>query len=114
MTSTTVRERETDDTEQERLAKRVKLDEDISTESHEPSIAVEMPMTVHETSDDLLPPSRSLLPFQGPKAIDGNGYRVSEPDVGISEYIANDIPQIHGIIKQRYALAADALKPHCN
>jgi hypothetical protein len=114
MSSTAVRERETDDTEEERLAKRVKMDGGHSIESHDPSQDMEMPLTVPEaqsTSKDLLPPSRRLLPSQEPKQFGGDDYRVSEPDVGISEYIANDIPQIQGIIKQRYAPLADRLKP---
>jgi tRNA pseudouridine13 synthase len=37
---------------------------------------------------------------------DENGaiIRLMETDVGISEYIAKDVPKITGIIKQRYAL----------
>ena len=112
MSSSAVRGRETDDSEQERLTKRVKMDEGPAIE-HEPIPDVEMYLTDSQSkssSEDLLPPSRRLLPFQGSVALGGDGYRISEPDVGISEYIANDIPQIEGIIKQRYAPAADRLR----
>lgn len=105
-----IREREIDDTESERLAKRLKMDENLSTASHEPIQDVEIsPVGPEEkfSSEDLLPPSRSLLPSYKGGILHGGDCRVSEPDVGISEYIANDIPQIEGIIKQRYVQALD-------
>jgi tRNA pseudouridine13 synthase len=57
------------------------------------------------TNETILPPSHSLLGTPPPLQ-DENGaiIRLMETDVGISEYIAKDVPKISGIIKQRYAL----------
>ena len=57
------------------------------------------------TNEIILPPSHSLLGTPPPLQ-DENGaiIRLMETDVGISEYIAKDVPKISGIIKQRYAL----------
>ena len=57
------------------------------------------------TNETILPPSHSLL-GTAPPLQDENGaiIRVMESDVGISEYIAKDVPKMSGIIKQRCAL----------
>lgn len=55
--------------------------------------------------ETILPPSHSLL-GTAPPLQDESGaiIRLKESDVGISEYIAKNVPKINGIIKQRYAL----------
>jgi len=57
------------------------------------------------TNETILPPSHSLL-GTAPPLQDESGaiIRLMETDVGISEYIAKDVPKISGIIKQRCAL----------
>ncbi|KZT20419.1 pseudouridine synthase, partial [Neolentinus lepideus HHB14362 ss-1] len=76
--------------------KRTKLTED----TDDPDIIV--PEPDHPTDDDnLLPPSHALLGLPKQHYPDGV-LRIMENDVGISEYIASDLPQIHGIIKQRF------------
>ena len=53
--------------------------------------------------ENLLPPSRSLLPAEslsGQPA--GQVHFALEADVGITEYVGKDVPPFSGIIKQRY------------
>ncbi|KAF7332007.1 TRUD domain-containing protein [Mycena kentingensis (nom. inval.)] len=81
------REQEEDD-EAQPASKRPKLDDtvqDLATQS-----------------DNLLPPSHSLLGVPRPQIKDGGVVSLSERDVGISEYIGRGIPKIEGIIKQRF------------
>jgi tRNA pseudouridine13 synthase len=88
--SAPTRARELDDSQDGRSPKRTKIDESLtgSKSSGDPELA------------DVLPPSHVLL---GPTlSSDGSIYRILEADVGISEYIASDVPKISGIIKQRY------------
>ena len=55
-----------------------------------------------EQDECILPPSHVLLGTSAPSlAPDGSIYKILETDVGISEYIARDVPKISGIIKQR-------------
>ncbi|KAF8591414.1 pseudouridine synthase [Ramaria rubella] len=107
MSSTGVHERETDDVEQQRLAKRAKTDKETVSTTFQPSVLtkeMEVPTDAHTEfpSDDLLPPSRSLLPHKRSGDIKTNEFRISEPDVGITEYISHDVRRIEGIIKQRF------------
>ena len=83
--------------EQERAAKRVKLDSD-SNDNVDAVLTVteEEATSVPET---LLPPSRILLGTR-PGQPTSIGH-TEEYDVGISEYISKDLPPIHAIIKQR-------------
>ncbi|KZV76135.1 tRNA pseudouridine synthase D [Peniophora sp. CONT] len=54
-------------------------------------------------SQSLIPPSHVLLETTPPAySEDGMLLRIMETDVGISEYIAKNTPQIGGIIKQRF------------
>ncbi|KAI9512222.1 tRNA pseudouridine synthase D [Russula earlei] len=54
-------------------------------------------------NDTILPPSHSLLETAPPLQDEtGAIVRLMESDVGISEYIAKDVPKISGIIKQRF------------
>jgi tRNA pseudouridine13 synthase len=92
-----VRERE-DDGVSERLSKRPRTTEELAADIMEdtPSISAE------GKPDSVLPPSHALL--AAPRhagSTDGPELRIMETDVGISEYVGNDIPQIQGIIKQR-------------
>ena len=58
---------------------------------------------VTASSQSLLPPSHVLLETTPPAySEDGMLLHITETDVGISEYIAKDTPQIGGIIKQRH------------
>ena len=115
MSHTGVRAREADDAEPERLAKRLKMEGDASVEpcASVPGVEVSPVEAKYEFSAEvLLPASRSLLPCsrkreEGPG---GGEFRVSEPDVGISEYIADDVSRIEGIIKQRYVHALDRVE----
>jgi tRNA pseudouridine13 synthase len=60
------------------------------------------PTIVKET---ILPPSHSLLGTSPPLQDESGAIiRLMESDVGISEYIAKDVPKIAGIIKQRCAI----------
>src|ERR1700741_2117066 len=53
------------------------------------------------TNETILPPSHFLLGTAPPlQDKDGAIIRLMETDVGISEYIAKDVPKISGIIKQ--------------
>jgi len=54
--------------------------------------------------ENLLPQSRSLmgLPPAPELPPDGFMHRTCEVDVGISQYIGNNLSEINGIIKQRY------------
>ncbi|KAF8351365.1 pseudouridine synthase [Amanita rubescens] len=63
--------------------KRIKLDSSLQTES-------------------VLPPSHSLLGIPLPVAPSGQPINFTEADVGISEYVATDIPKVEAIIKQRF------------
>jgi len=52
--------------------------------------------------EDLLPPSRSLLPSAKLVERPSNQLNLTfEADVGITEYVSSDVPPLRGIIKQR-------------
>lgn len=58
-----------------------------------------------DRAENFLPPSHVLLGKQPAKeSVDVNFPRVTELDVGISEYVSHDVPPMHGVIKQRYDL----------
>ncbi|KZW04076.1 tRNA pseudouridine synthase D [Exidia glandulosa HHB12029] len=78
--------REHDDDADERPTKRVRVDDNDD----------ETPMVV-TVAEDVLPPSSALL-----NLVRDDPNRVSEVDVGISQYISKDVPRIEGIIKQRF------------
>lgn len=81
------------ESEESRPPKRTRVNES-STEEREQE----------EISESILPPSHVLLGTSAPSlAPDGLIHKILETDVGISEYIARDIPKISGIIKQRYS-----------
>lgn len=97
--SAQTREREPDDSQDGRSSKRTKLDDSVAD-----SKALGEILSKEDTaSDDILPPSHVLLNVSRPTMTsDGSMHRIVEADVGISEYIARDVPKISGIIKQRY------------
>src|SRR6267154_299002 len=75
-----------------------------------PDLSATLPIVPSDSATDapketILPPSHSLL-GTAPPLQDESGaiIRLIESDVGISEYIAKNVPKINGIIKQRYAL----------
>lgn len=95
MASEVVHEREQDDEDMERYAKRSRLDE--------PEPAGE---TLAKTEDPVshqhvLPPSHALLGIPLPVISKDTAINFLESDVGISEYIGRGVPKIEGIIKQR-------------
>ncbi|KAF8745972.1 hypothetical protein AX14_004266 [Amanita brunnescens Koide BX004] len=55
-----------------------------------------------DVSESVLPPSHSLLGVPLPVAPPGQPLNFTEADVGISEYVANDIVKVEAIIKQRF------------
>lgn len=95
------REREPDDTLDDRSPKRAKLDESLSEVN---VVAAATETAGVKEPENILPPSHVLLGIPEPLvAPDGSLYRISERDVGISEYISRDVAPISGIIKQRCA-----------
>lgn len=105
------RQRELDDTPDGRSPKRTKLDDEPLSNDHKnldssTSLLSKPEETVTaESNENLLPPSHVLLGTSKPEVAPGGAmYRILETDVGISEYIASDVPKISGIIKQRYGI----------
>lgn len=95
--SALTQKREPDESEGGRSPKRTRIDESLSFEEKTQAAATPT------QSEGILPPSHVLLGTAEPaSAPDGSLYKILETDVGISEYIARDVPQISGIIKQRY------------
>jgi tRNA pseudouridine13 synthase len=91
--SASTRTRELDDSQDGRSPKRTKIDQSLTD-----TIS---PINDQELAD-VLPPSHVLLGIARPTRIpDGSMHRIVEADVGISEYVAPDVPKISGIIKQR-------------
>lgn len=97
------RPREEDDAENNAPSpKRAKVDEETTQDVAMTEASV--PTNIEETQEELesiLPPSHALLGLPVP-TLDGETLRIMETDVGISEYVGNDLPKIEGIIKQRY------------
>jgi tRNA pseudouridine13 synthase len=91
MSSLVIREREQDDADIERYAKRAKTDGD-EAEQEEPSI---------DAAEHILPPSHALLGIPLPVSEPGKALNFLEADVGISEYIGRGEAKVEGIIKQR-------------
>jgi tRNA pseudouridine13 synthase len=103
-----------DGTAEAPLPKRFKVDDDTTEElsvqgstSDSPTTLLVAPTASVAAIDKktILPPSHSLL-GTAPPLQDEHGaiIRLMESDVGISEYIAKDVPKIGGIIKQRCAI----------
>ncbi|GBE79670.1 pseudouridine synthase [Sparassis latifolia] len=62
-----------------------------------------VPSALKSDVESLLPPSHAFLGAPAPVYTeDGSMQRIMETDVGISEYVGHDVPQIEGIIKQRF------------
>ncbi|PFH52814.1 hypothetical protein AMATHDRAFT_73940 [Amanita thiersii Skay4041] len=83
MSSKLVHPREQDQSHQDHSPKRIKL--------------ADQPQ-----QDHILPPSHALLGIPLPVAPKDGPIKFMEHDVGISEYISRDVPQIEGVIKQRF------------
>lgn len=88
--------------------KKLKVDDAIEERNtQDPASALSLPPDSADTTtnETILPPSHSLL-GTAPPLQDESGaiIRIMESDVGISEYIAKDVPKMSGIIKQRCAL----------
>jgi tRNA pseudouridine13 synthase len=111
-----IRPRSEDDLlEEERETKRAKLEGGEDGQQFDRAPEAGQPTAVEETMDyssadakynleNLLPQSRSLmgLPPAPELPPDGFMHRTCEVDVGISQYIGNNLSEINGIIKQRY------------
>ncbi|EPQ59476.1 tRNA pseudouridine synthase D [Gloeophyllum trabeum ATCC 11539] len=93
-----VHQRELDD--QGPLPKRTRVDSS-ELDAPQPNPAAEQEQNPFD--ENLLPPSHALLGLPKKEYPDGV-LRIMENDVGISEYIARDVPKIDGIIKQRPVL----------
>jgi tRNA pseudouridine13 synthase len=107
-----------DNSTEEPPSKRLKVD-DVTEESKSAlDLSANLPIVPSDSATDapketILPPSHSLL-GTAPPLQDETGaiIRLMESDVGISEYIAKNVPKINGIIKQRYALKLIPKKYH--
>ena len=110
MMSASIRERDHDDLEPDRSAKRTKVDDTTAAEVNDTTLVVDDSRDVVRDSESqsLLPPSHSLLGIPQPTS-DGSTLRILERDVGISEYVGRDVPSFSGIIKQRYGSASRVL-----
>lgn len=97
----TSRQREDDLQSTERSPKRTKLDD----EENQDVVMIyrdDEEEAVGDTAfESLLPPSHKFLNAPPTLRSDGMAQQVLEKDVGISEYIGYDVPQVGGIIKQR-------------
>lgn len=94
-----IRERDQDQEDAERYAKRQKTDEtDVSI-----PVLQEVEAEQKPAWDHVLPPSHSLLGVPLPEAKPNAAINFLERDVGISEYIGSGEAKIEGIIKQRCA-----------
>lgn len=99
-----------DNSTEEPPSKRLKVDD--STEESKSALdstaslpIVSSDSAIEAPKETILPPSHSLLGTAPPLQDDSGAIiRLTESDVGISEYIAKGVPKINGIIKQRYAL----------
>ncbi|KAJ8086756.1 multisubstrate pseudouridine synthase 7 [Marasmius tenuissimus] len=101
--SSSTREREHDDAELERDAKRPKIESETDTKTS----TTEVTVTEESVLDDeqpvhVLPPSHALLGTPLPVAEAGRPLNFMESDVGISEYVGKGVSKIEGIIKQRF------------
>jgi tRNA pseudouridine13 synthase len=99
-----------DNSTEEPPSKRLKVDDATEESKSAPDLSATLPIVPSDSASDalketILPPSHSLL-GTAPPLQDESGaiIRLMESDVGISEYIAKNVPKISGIIKQRYVL----------
>ncbi|KAJ2920101.1 hypothetical protein MD484_g348, partial [Candolleomyces efflorescens] len=92
-----LRERDQDDGDAERYAKRLKTDS-----THESELVAQEEGQSQPTWDHVLPPSHSLLGVPLPEVKPNSAINFLETDVGISEYIGRGEAKIEGIIKQRF------------
>jgi tRNA pseudouridine13 synthase len=99
-----------DNSTEEPPSKRLKVDDVTEESKSAPDLSATLSTVPSDSATDtpketILPPSHSLL-GTAPPLQDETGaiIRLMESDVGISEYIAKNVPKINGIIKQRYAL----------
>ena len=97
--SSIVHEREQDEGDVERSAKRTRLDEPQGEDI--PSGKSIETNSLGSENQSVLPPSHALLGVPLPAIHEGTGVTFMEADVGISEYIGRGVPKIEGIIKQR-------------
>ncbi|KAF8505642.1 tRNA pseudouridine synthase D [Russula emetica] len=97
-----------DNSTEEPPSKRLKVDDATEESKSAPDLSATLPIVSSDSATDatketILPPSHSLL-GTAPPLQDESGaiIRLMESDVGISEYIAKNVPKINGIIKQRF------------
>jgi tRNA pseudouridine13 synthase len=104
MSKIVVHERDMDFYDGDRPSKKVKIDEnmELAQSTQDAEIKTE-DLTASFSAESVLPASRSLLPHRKGDINGEDIFRLTEQDVGISEYISHDVPKIAGIIKQRCA-----------
>jgi tRNA pseudouridine13 synthase len=98
-----------DNSMEEPPSKRLKVDDATEETKSAMDLSAAIPIVPSDSTDApkeaILPPSHSLLGTSPPMQDESGAIiRLKESDVGISEYIAKNVPKINGIIKQRYAL----------
>jgi tRNA pseudouridine13 synthase len=100
--SSSVRARD-DEGESERTPKRKKVDDADAVVFSEADVVENTQLNeIPLLQKNPLPPSHALLGVPPLDMSESPFFRLSESDVGISEYIGRDVSKIDGIIKQRY------------
>lgn len=98
--SVPIRERE-DDNSESRSPKRTKTTDSELDDNHGTGQASQLVQEPNRDEESILPPSYILLGLSLPQTTSDGLRQLRECDVGISEYIARDLPSISCIIKQR-------------
>jgi hypothetical protein len=90
--------------EPEALSSELSTDSELVTEAQAKNeLTHDLPTGSKDAIEDLLPSSRALLPSARLVERPADQANLTfEADVGITEYVSQDVPPIHGIIKQRY------------
>ena len=105
LTAQRIHAREDEGDIQERPMKKTKTAIQLSVSENAAPPTDTMSVDVSEPekqAESMLPPSHALLGAPPPLyTTDGSMQRIMETDVGISQYIGSDVPQVSGIIKQR-------------
>lgn len=100
--SSSVRAREQDGDDSERSPKRTKVDDaDTIVFAEADVVANSQDIELPFLQNNPLPPSHALLGVPQQDISKSPFFRLTESDVGISEYIGRDVSKIDGIIKQR-------------
>ncbi|KAF5390713.1 hypothetical protein D9757_002685 [Collybiopsis confluens] len=76
--------------------------DDLEREFKRPKVEPEAKGQMETNTENLLPPSHSLLGVPAPPSAAGRAINFLETDVGISQYVGQGVSKIEGIIKQRF------------